>query len=354
MMRFALIVTLSIYLVLAAEASAQKPVSNPRNAVPNSTASQTLLAADKPVEKLSEPASHVGPTDIISIEMGKMIPRLPYNIGIYDVLQIQCEGALPEQPIDNYYLVESDGKVNLGPTYGKAPVAGMSIDQAAQVITGKLQESLANPKVLAKIARTASMPSVTGQYSIGNDGSINLRTYGTLHVSGKTTPEIKQALQQHLAKYFDSPEVSVDTLDDIRKVVNVFNEKSKNIRRVLVGKDGLLAVIEAEGGFSNLSTEDEVWIAQPILNGSGECTIAHVDLKAIIKDKSTAKKYQLMPEACIFLLSDNSSEKEKITADTIQTKYERWKSSLLNQKGMGWIRGYQTLGRSYNQKREGF
>ena len=36
---------------------------------------------------------------MLSIEMLKMIPKPPYRIDVYDVLQIRASFALPDQPI---------------------------------------------------------------------------------------------------------------------------------------------------------------------------------------------------------------------------------------------------------------
>ena len=38
-----------------------------------------------------------------------MLPKLPYTIGVFDVLQVRVIGTLIDQPIDNYFLVESTG-----------------------------------------------------------------------------------------------------------------------------------------------------------------------------------------------------------------------------------------------------
>ena len=52
------------------------------------------------------PDYRIEPPDVIQIEMLKVVPLPPYKAAIFDVLHIHAT-ALPEQPIDNYFMVES-------------------------------------------------------------------------------------------------------------------------------------------------------------------------------------------------------------------------------------------------------
>jgi polysaccharide biosynthesis/export protein len=363
-MRFAFIVVFGVSWSLAAEVYGQDALPNLKCNLPSAPASPMVSTLEKSVEKQADPAYRVRPTDVISIEMLIMNPRPPYNIGIYDMLRIRVTGASWNNPFD-FYLVEGDGTVNFGPNYGKVRVAGMKTEEAAKVIHSKLQEQVPDAKVTANIARTAGAPHVTGRYLIRQDGTIRLNTYGTLRLAGKTTKEIKLAVQQRLEKQYDSPDVSVEVLGDRQKVINVVNKKSpQSVRRLPLSTDGLLAVIEAEGGSSQISANDQMWLAQPRFDGSGEFDIERVEMKAIIKDKSAAKRCQLVPDSSVFLFPPETSNTEKITAETIRRDYwplsgpfytdEERNRALQQINGMGWIRGYQTLGRSYNSQRAGF
>ena len=183
---------------------------------------------------VSLPTYRVEPPDILQIEMLKLVPLPPYRIDIYDVLQIRVLGTILDQPIDDFYLVEGEGIVSLGPAYGTVRVVGMTIEEATEAITRKLQEVLAKPDVSVQLARTAGTQPITGQYLIAPDGTINLRQYGLLHVAGKTVTEIRADLQKHLAQYFDSPEASVDVIAYNSKVYYVITEGAglgDNVRR---------------------------------------------------------------------------------------------------------------------------
>ena len=101
----------------------------------------TPPALEPPREKamVSLPTYRVEPPDFLQIEMLKLVPLPPYRTDIYDVLQIRVLGAIPDQPIDGFYLVEGEGIVTLGPAYGTVRVAGMTIEEATEAVTRKLQ-----------------------------------------------------------------------------------------------------------------------------------------------------------------------------------------------------------------------
>ena len=100
------------------------------------------LEPPRELSMVSQPAYRVEPPDLLVIEMLKMVPLPPYRIDIYDVLQIRAIGTLLDQPIDGFFLVEGEGIVTLGPAYGRVRVAGMTVEQAADVIRHKLEELL--------------------------------------------------------------------------------------------------------------------------------------------------------------------------------------------------------------------
>lgn len=68
----------------------------------------------------------------------------PYVIGPPDVLQVESLRGLLEQPVRGQHLVRPDGSIGLG-VYGSALVAGMTLDQAkdmvARVIYSRIQEN---------------------------------------------------------------------------------------------------------------------------------------------------------------------------------------------------------------------
>jgi hypothetical protein len=61
-----------------------------------------------------------------------------------------------------------------------------------------------------QLARTSATQPVIGEYLVATDDRINLRQYGTDTISGKTIADARQAIKKHLAKFFTTPEASVD------------------------------------------------------------------------------------------------------------------------------------------------
>ncbi len=310
-------------------------------------------AMEPPREKsmTSLPAYRVEPPDILMVEMLKMVPLPPYRIDIFDVLQIRVLGTLLDQPIDGFFLVEGEGIVTLGPAYGRVRVAGMTVEQSSEAIRAKLGEMLSKPEVSVQLARTEGTPPVTGEYMVGPDGTINLRQYGTLHVTGKTVTEIRLEMQKLLSQYFDSPEVSVEVRQFNSKVFYVITEGAglgDNVRRIPVtGNDTVLDALSAVDGLSQVSSAD-IWVARPAPGGFGCEQILPVDYDAIARGGSSATNYQLMPGDRVFIAEDNL-----IAANTFISKVTAPIERLLGIASLGTssIRGMQTLGRNYNLNR---
>jgi polysaccharide export outer membrane protein len=288
--------------------------------------------------------------------MLKMIPKPPYRIDVYDVLQIRASFALPDQPINDFYIVEAEagGVVNMGPAYGSVRVVGMTLDEATEAIKLKLTEVLRQPEVSVQLARTSGTQPVTGQYLIAPDGTINLRTYGTVFVSGKTMTEIKLAIQEHLKQFFDSPEVSVDVLGYNSKVYYVITDgagSGDNVRRLPVtGNETVLDAVSSVGGISQISSK-EVFIARPAPTDFGCEQILPVDYVAVTRGGSPITNYQIMPGDRVFIVDDSL-----IGFNNTLGKFTAPIERLLGITGLGvsTIRGTETLGRGYNSQRQGF
>jgi len=273
---------------------------------------QPIPAAVEPPRELSMvslPAYRIAPPDVLEIEVLKLVPLPPYRAEIYDVLQIEVAGTLLDQPIAEFYLVEGDGTVNLGPPYGSVRVQGMTIDEAAATIETHLKQILTQPDVSVRLARTAGVQQVSGQYLVAPDGTINLQQYGSVHMAGKTVAEAQLALEKQLANFFDSPEVSLEVLAYNSKVYYVITEGAglgDNVVRVPVtGNETVLDAISNIGGLSQVSST-RVWIARPAPAGFGCEQILPVDYDAITRGAATATNYQVLPGDRLFIAEDQT------------------------------------------------
>ncbi len=311
------------------------------------------LALEPPREKskVSLPAYRIEPPDLLQIEALKLVPLPPYRVEVFDVLQIQVTNTLPDQPINGYYLVEGEGTVNLGPAYGKLRVVGMTVDQVQQVIQQQLKQVLVQPEVSVQLARTSGTQPISGTYLVAPDGTINLRQYGAVHLAGKTVAEARVAVQEHLAQYFDNPEVSIEVVGYNSKVYYIITEGASlgdNVVRVPVtGNETVLDAVSMIGGLSQLSSK-RIWIARPAPGGFGLEQVLPVDWDAITRGASAATNYQVLPGDRIFIAEDRLVAFTNFTAKLIAPVERILGVATL---GSSAARSFQTLGRAYNLRR---
>ncbi|MFV1981186.1 MAG: polysaccharide biosynthesis/export family protein, partial [Rhodothermia bacterium] len=202
--------------------------------------------------KVSLPPYIIEPPDILLIDAIKVVPKPPHFIEPLDTLAIRVENTLLVAPIMAAFPVDPDGRVDLGPAYGKVAVKGMTVDEAKTAILSFLKQTLKNPVVSVTLASSAGAQPVNGDHLVGPDGTVNLGTYGTVYVSGLTIPQTKKAIEDQLAKFLENPEVIVDILALNSKVYYIITEgagQGDNVVRVPVtGNDTVLDGIAAIGG----------------------------------------------------------------------------------------------------------
>lgn len=292
----------------------------------------------------SLPEYRVEPPDILQIDVVKLVPIPPYRIESYDVLQINVLGTLLDQPINNYYLVEAEGTIDLGPAYGKVRVIGMTIEEAQREVHAKLALVLAEPHVSIQLARASGLQPISGPYLVGPDGTINLRQYGAVHVSGKTLTEVKLALERHLSAWLDSPEASVEVASYNSKVYYIITEGTgddDNVVRVpITGNETVLDAISQVQGISQVSSKN-IWIARPAPAGYGCEQMLPVDWEALTRGAQTATNYQILPGDRVFIASDKvTSFYAQISKLLTPVEKVLGVSSL----GASTVRGFQLLG----------
>ena len=281
------------------------------------------------------PAKHViQPPDVIQIEMLKLIPKPPYRLEVFDVLQIRGK-ALPDQPVDDYYMVEADGTINLGPTYGSVRVVGMTTDEIRSTLNKSLHQWHKDPTVSVQLARVSGAQPVTGQYLVNPDGIINLRRYGVVKIAGKTATEARVAIQDHLKQYLDSPEIFISVLDH-RKIYYVITQEAGQSESVsLMSLTGKVTVLDALTERSQLPIEElskisvkKIWIDRPARKKVGGQQILPIDWEAIVKNVESPTNYSIVPGDRLFIVYN----------------------PVQGQMAFG----VQTMGRNYNRNRSGF
>jgi polysaccharide biosynthesis/export protein len=310
--------------------------------------------ADEPPRELSkvlQPTYRIEPPDLLLIEAIKLVPRAPYRIAPFDVLKIAASGTIPSQPIMGQFLVESEGVVSFGPAYGRIRVVGMTVDEASEEITRKLKGLLQRPAVTVTLTQVAGVQQVSSMYPVQPDGTVNLRGYGKVYVSGKTMAEAREAVERHLSEFFDSPEITVDVMGFNSKVYYIViagAESGESIFRFPVtGNETVLDALSNINGLPMVSSKT-MWVARP---GPGELTrenILPVNYTAISRGGVTDTNYQLMPGDRLYIVDDKIIATNNVVG---QFTNPIEKMLRVSQLGASTTTGMQILGRGYNQNR---
>jgi polysaccharide export outer membrane protein len=307
------------------------------------------METPRELSMVSLPAYRIKPPDVVRLEIYRLVPRQPYRIDAFDVLMIRAVGTPRELPIDNYYVVDEQGMVTLGPAYGTARVWGLTVDQAAAVIQNSLRQVLAYPAVTVELARSAAIEQLAGEYVLLPDGTITLHKQGSVHLAGKTIAEAQAAIQERLALEYDAPLVGLDVVgynsDGYTVIVATTNEGEVIKRFPSTGNE---TVLDALGQIETLSpvSSKTMWVARAAPGKVGCEQILPVDWDGIARGGETETNYQLLPGDRLFIVDDNLVAANDFI-NRASAPMQRLMS--LGYLGMSTIRSMQLMGRGYNQ-----
>jgi polysaccharide biosynthesis/export protein len=264
-------------------------------------------------DKSSLPPYTVEPPDILFIEVIRVVPKPPYHIQSGDELQIIAEP--PEANLEaRGFFVDPQGRIDLGPRYGKVQVGGLTTDEATEKVTQVVGVVYRDPVVSLTLVQSAAMQPITGEHLVSPDGTVNLGTYGLVYVAGMTLPEAKQAIEAHLAESLDQPQVSLSVFAYNSKVYYVITQGAGQgdvvTRLPITGNETVLDAIAQINGLSQLSSQ-KIWIARPAPSGAGCDVILPVAWNEITAGAATATNYQVLPGDRIFI-----AESKLIALDT--------------------------------------
>lgn len=306
-----------------------------------------LVDVPRELAPVSLPPYVIEPPDILLIDAVKVVPKSPHKIETLDVLAIRVTGTLLEEPIAGTYSVDPEGKIDLGPAYGKVSVVDMTLDEARAAIDEHLQKILQEPDVAVSLAASAGAQRIAGQHLVGPDGTVNLGTYGSVYVTGMTIPEARAAVERQLGQFLESPEVTVSVFAYNSKVYYVITEGGgfgdNVVRQPITGNETVLDAIAGIGGLSQVSSM-KLWIARPAPNGVGCEQILPIDWRDITRGASTATNYQILPGDRLFIAEDKF-----VATDSFISKVTRPVERLF---GLNLL-GAQMIAR-FNQLPEGF
>lgn len=275
------------------------------------------------LNKVSLPPYVVEPPDILLIDALRIIPKEPFHIEPLDLLQVDADGTKYDAPIHGLYLVEPSGMLNLGASYGKVKVGGLSLEEASAAVIKQLKLTLQNPQVSVTLSQSGGEQQITGQHLVGPDGTVNLGTYGQVYVAGLTVQEVKQAVEKHLTQHLQDPLVSVDVYAYNSKVYYVITQGAgfgDNIQRFPVtGNETVLDAITQVQGLSHLSSKN-IWIARPSQGNCDQLLPVHWD--EIVAGAGTATNYQVLPGDRVFISEDHMIALDS-TVQKLKSPFER-------------------------------
>jgi polysaccharide export outer membrane protein len=249
----------------------------------------------------------IEPPDVLLINAVRLVPLPPYRLGPFDTLLIQARAPLPAEPLAGEFVIEADGRVILGGSYGSVSISGMTTEEAKAAIEKQLKgvAQLADPTVYVAPLRTRPLQQIAGEHIVRPDGKVSLGTYGLVRVCGLTTTQAKQAIEAHLRQHLQDPEVSVDVLSFNSKIYYVIFDGGGSGQQVyrlpVTGNETVLDAIGQVNGLSPVSSKHHIWVARPAPSDCGPPQVFPVDWVAISTKGVTDTNYQLFPGDRIYV-----------------------------------------------------
>lgn len=262
----------------------------------------------KELQKTTLPIYTIEPPDVLIVEAIHILPKSPYILRTSDVVAIKVDGVLPDEPIEGLFPIQPGGIINLGPTYGPIEVARKTVDEAQRHIEAVLKEraELKNPRASVSLSQFAGNQQIAGQHLIGPDGTINLGAYGGVYVTGMTLAQAKEAIESHLGRFLDSPEVAVDVASYNSRVYYVITEGAglgdSVTRFPITGNETVLDAIANINGMSEVSSK-RIWVARP-QPCTGQVQILPVDWRELSALGEADTNFQLFPGDRVFVAED--------------------------------------------------
>jgi polysaccharide export outer membrane protein len=243
----------------------------------------------------------IEPPDILRIDALRIIPPSPYKLQPLDGLFIQVLNVPMEEPINGLFVIDPDGTITLGPTYGPPiKVIGMTPEQVKIAVEEHLKKlKVLTPKASVSLGQSRALQQIRGEHLVRQDGTVGLGAYGGVRVVGLTLTQAKIAIEQHLSHFVQQPEIAVDVAAYNSKVYYVIYDGAGNGQMILqmpiTGNDTVLKAIAQLNGMPPLSSKYRLWIARPAPMEIGRELIMPIDWTSITTKGQTRTNYQLMP-----------------------------------------------------------
>jgi len=282
----------------------------------------------KEVAKTSLPMYYLEPPDVITVEAIQLVPKAPYILRVFDEISLDVIGTPDEEPIVGEFTIEPGGLIQLGGAYGSVKIDGVSLEDAERLIKRHLVQSPENPRgrldarntvVSARLTRMSEIQQIADNHLISPDGYITLGSYGRVYVNGLSIPECREAIEFHLSKALEHPQVAVDVYAYNSKEYYVIYQSSAMGEQVIAfpftGNETVLKAIANMNGLAP-NCSKRIWVARPVGN-THKPVILPVDWVAITAYAAPQTNYQLLPGDRVFVVEDRYVSADGVLAKVI-------------------------------------
>ena len=264
----------------------------------------------RPIGMQPVPAYIIEPPDILNVRVVNVIPKTPYLLRVFDVVEVIVLGTPATDPIAGLFPIEPGGNIELGSIYGSVKIEGFSTEQARDAIRKHLTGGengmpiLRDPLVAVRLARMSDMEQIDGTHAVGPDGFITLGSYGRVRVNGLTVQEAKEAIEKHLSPFLDKPQVVVEVFAMNSKRYYVIMRWTNLSEQAVyafpwTGNDTVMSAL-AELRLMNTRLHD----IKHIRPGNDEPTITPLCWDRVLTSRSgTGDNVQLLPDDRLVLLT---------------------------------------------------
>lgn len=314
---------------------------------------QVIPAPDtipRELDMTTMPDYTIEPSDILLIDAINVIPKPPYRISSLDILTINVQGELEDKQIEGNYVVQPGGVLDLGPPYGAVTIGGQSLEEANKTLDTHLRQLLENPEVFMTLSESAGKQQIAGEHLVGMDGHVTLGTYGKVYIAGLTQEQAKLAIENHLQKHLEEPEVSVDIYAYNSKKYYVITEGAGLGDGVfpfpITGNERVLDAIANINGTEAVSSS-RIWVARPAPHGQGRAQVLPVDWKGITMLGMTDTNYQLMPGDRVFVAEDKLVKFDTVFSKVTAPVERLFGVTLLGTNTVSRLRFFHIFGRRF-------
>lgn len=302
------------------------------------------------LDKMTLPQYRVEPPDILLIFAVQNIRPADKPLRSGDELIVRLQNGLPLEVdadptansldyqaqldletrfkfINSNYTVGADGTLDFGPAYGKVSVEGLTLDAAREQLETYMRDQvgLLNPVISVTFSSLAGRQPVDGQHLVRPDGTVGLGIYGSVYVAGLTLDEVQRAVESHLSRYMEQPEISVDVMSYNSKVIYIVMDGGgfgENVIRLpYTGNETVLDAMSQVGGLPYMASK-KVWVARPAPGDVHRTQILDVHWSAITSEGITTTNYQLMPGDRIYVQADQFIKASNVISKVI-SPFER-------------------------------